>query len=109
MRILKTLIFSLAIASPVASYAYAAGETTAEEVIQEHQKVVAKYADGKKKPLPTVVEYKYGMDLDIAKVVRMSPDVRACKVMPQLMTYEDSKGELNTVQYKVLSGCRGKN
>ncbi len=108
MRILKTLIFSLAIASPVASYAFA-GETTAEEVIQEHQKVVAKYADGKNKPLPTVVEYKYGMDLDIAKVVRLSPDVRACKVMPQLMTYEDSKGELNTVQYRVLSGCRGKN
>lgn len=26
--------------------------------------------------------------------------------MPKLMTYEDSKGKLNTVQYQILSGCR---
>lgn len=109
MRILKSLIFSLAIASPVASYAFATGEVTPEEVVQDHQRIILKYADGEKISLPKIVEYKYGMDLDIASVVRVSPDVRACKTMPQLMTYHDSKGELKTVQYRVMSGCKGKN
>ncbi|WP_135185790.1 DUF2790 domain-containing protein, partial [Pseudomonas syringae] len=37
---------------------------------------------------------------------RKSPDLQTCSVMPKLMTYEDSKGKLNTVQYQVLGGCR---
>ena len=109
MKAINALIFSLTIVSPIASYAFTAGEVTAEDVIKEHQNLVAKYADSRQKPLPPIVEYAYGMDLDVNKVIRVSPDVRACKVMPQLMTYEDAKGQLNTVQYKVQSGCRGKN
>ena len=109
MKAIKTLVFCFAIVSPIASYAVAAVQVTAEEVIREHQSLIAKYADSRQKPLPPIVEYAYGMDLDVNKVVRASPDVRACKVMPQLMTYEDSKGRLNTIQYKVQSSCHGKN
>lgn len=109
MRIAKSLIFALAILSPVASYAFASDDSVANTIIKEHQEVVRRYAAKKSKPVPTVVEYKYGMKLDIAKVVRVSPELRACKVLPQLMTYENSQGELNTLQYQVMSGCRGKN
>lgn len=109
MRITKPLIFTLAILSPVASYAFANNDSVANTIIKEHQEIVKRYAAKESKPVPMVVEYKYGMKLDIAKVVRVSPEMRVCKVVPQLMTYEDSQGELNTLQYQILSGCRGKN
>ncbi|KPW76262.1 hypothetical protein ALO76_102121 [Pseudomonas syringae pv. coriandricola] len=56
--------------------------------------------------MPAIEEYKYGMKLDVAKVIRKSPDLKTCSVMPKLMTYQDSKGDLKTVQYQALSGCR---
>lgn len=108
MRIAKTLIFAWVMISPVASYALTADGITAEEVIKAHQQIINTYAASKKKALPEIIEYTYGMKLDIAKVIRRSPDLGACKVVPQLMTYEDSKGVLTTLKYQVLSGCRGK-
>lgn len=107
MRIAKSLVFALAILSPIASFAFAE-DASVTEILKEHQVIVEKYAD-KSKKVPHVVDYKYGMKLDIAKVIRTSPDTRACKVIPQLMTYEDSSGNLNTVKYQIMSTCRGKN
>lgn len=109
MRIAKSFVFALAILSPVASYAFASDDSVANTIIKEHQEVVGRYAARENKPVPAIVEYKYGMNLDIAKVVRVSPESRGCQVMPKLMTYEDAQGELNTLQYQAMSGCRGKN
>ncbi len=108
MRIAKSLVFALAILSPIASFAFAE-DASVTEILKEHQVIVEMYADKSKKVVPHVVDYKYGMKLDIAKVIRTSPDTRACKVIPQLMTYEDSSGNLNTVKYQIMSTCRGKN
>jgi hypothetical protein len=102
-------MFAIAIISPLTSYAYTNDESVVKTALAEHQQAVSKYATANKKELPSIVEYKYGMNLDIAKVIRTSPELRECKVVPQLMTYEDSKGSLNTVQYQVMSRCRGKN
>ncbi|MCR8718342.1 DUF2790 domain-containing protein [Pseudomonas syringae] len=109
MRIIKSIAFVLAVCAPVAAYAFANDDSAIKEVSKEHQVAVKEYAEKNSKQIPVVVEYKYGMDMDIAKVIRTSPEMRLCKVVPQLMTYEDSKGDLNTVQYQVLSRCRGKN
>lgn len=109
MHTIKSLIFALTVAAPLASYASANDDSAVKNAIKDHQAAVVNYAEKNRKPIPNVVEYKYGMKLDIAKVVRTSPDLRECKVIPQLMTYEDSRGDLNTVQYKVMSRCRGKN
>jgi hypothetical protein len=50
------------------------------------------------------------MKLDVARLVRISPDdKKACKPIPQLMTYQDSSGALKTVQYRVFSECRNNN
>jgi hypothetical protein len=106
---LKSLILGFAILSPGVSYAFAAADITADDSVKEHQRKVASYALGQNKSVPIVVEYKYGMTLDVAKVIFLSPDPRACKVLPQLMTYENSAGELNTLQYQMLSECRSKN
>ncbi|MGA9223362.1 MAG: DUF2790 domain-containing protein [Pseudomonas sp.] len=108
MRIAKSLVFALAILSPMASFAFAE-DASVTEILKEHQVIVEKYANKSQKIAPPIVDYKYGMKLDIAKVIRTSPDARACKVIPQLMTYEDSSGNLNTVKYQIMSPCRGKN
>ncbi|QXI26572.1 DUF2790 domain-containing protein [Pseudomonas vanderleydeniana] len=109
MRIIQSLVFTLAIISPVVSHAFANDESLTRRIIQDHQEAISQYAQDNNKPLPAIVNYTYGMKLDIAKVIRVSPEMRLCKVIPQLMTYENSKGELNTLQYKVMSDCMGKN
>lgn len=108
MRSAKSLAFLLATLSPMASFANAE-DVSVTEVLQEHQIMVEQYAKKSQKVVPPIIDYKYGMKLDIAKVVRTSQDMRACKVTPQLMTYEDSSGYLNTVKYQIMSACRGKN
>nr|WP_172687585.1 DUF2790 domain-containing protein [Pseudomonas syringae]ARO44849.1 hypothetical protein [Pseudomonas syringae pv. actinidiae] len=109
MQIIKSLIFAIATCSPLVTYAFATDDSSIQRALKDHNAAVIKYAEGNSKAVPTTVDYKYGMKLDIAKVVRTSPEMNVCKVIPQLMTYEDSKGELNTVQYQVQSRCRGKN
>lgn len=109
MRIIKPLIIALALGSPMATYAFANDESAVKSAMQDHQAAVVDYAQKTNRPVPGVVDYKYGMKLDIAKVVKTSPELRECKVIPQLMTYEDSKGDLNTVRYQIMSRCRGKN
>lgn len=109
MRIAQPLMLTLALLVSGASYANTATDTAKNAVINEHQAFVNGYATDTKRPLPSIVDYTYGMKLDIAKVVRLSPDMKTCGVMPQLMTYEDSSGELKTLKYQVMSGCKGKN
>ena len=58
------------------------------------------------KPAPEVQAYRYGMKLDIAKVINVTPPIRACNPVPSRMTYEDSRGNLNTLEYQVMGVCR---
>ena len=111
MRIANSLIIAVAVLSfsPMTSFASSTGDQSIKELLSEHQAWVQEYAEKSKRSMPLVIEYTYGMKLDIAKVVRTSPDMRNCKVIPQLMTYEDSTGKLNTIKYQIMSACRGKN
>ena len=109
MRIIKSLVFAMAVVAPVASYAFSNEGPAVKNLIKDHQEAILEYAEKNKKTVPIVIDYKYGMKLDVARIVRMSPELKECKVVPQLMTYEDSRGDLNTLQYKIMSGCRGKN
>jgi hypothetical protein len=109
MRIANSLIIAVAVLSPMTSFAVSTGDESFKDLVNEHQVIVQEYAEKSKSPMPSVIDYTYGMKLDIAKVVRTSPDMRNCKVIPQLMTYEDSTGKLNTIKYQIMSGCRGKN
>ena len=58
-----------------------------------------------KKPMPQLEDYAYGMDLDVGKLVYVSPSVRYCGDVRSMMTYEDSKGELHMVRYLVKGEC----
>ncbi|PTT98882.1 DUF2790 domain-containing protein [Pseudomonas sp. HMWF031] len=53
-----------------------------------------------------VVPYQYGMTLDIAQVMNITPPADICGVVPVEMTYQDSKGATHILQYSVFgTGC----
>lgn len=53
-----------------------------------------------------VVAYTYGMHLDIAQVLNMSPVPEVCGPAPMHMTYRDSQGQTHVLEYSVLgNGC----
>jgi hypothetical protein len=52
-------------------------------------------------PLET---YHYGMKLDIARVLAISDTSQVCAVVPSVMHYEDSKGELRALEYLIHGG-----
>lgn len=52
------------------------------------------------------VAYRYGMQLDIAKVVSITPVADVCGVVPVEMTYLDSNGGKHILQYSEFgNGC----
>ncbi|GAB3389109.1 DUF2790 domain-containing protein [Azotobacter armeniacus] len=60
--------------------------------------------------MPEVRDYRYGMRLDIAKVIAMEyfpPEPDFCGVIPAQMTYEDSMGDLKAIRYLYpeTAGC----
>ncbi|MFG6203579.1 DUF2790 domain-containing protein [Pseudomonas retamae] len=53
-----------------------------------------------------VVAYHYGMHLDIAKVLNITPVADVCGVVPVEMSYLDSSGNKHILQYSEFgSGC----
>ena len=52
------------------------------------------------------VAYRYGMQLDIAQVVSITPVADVCGVVPVEMTYLDSDGAQHILQYSEFgTGC----
>ena len=77
-----------------------------QEIEQESMQAAERYAASTGKTTPQPVDYKYGMKLDVAKVVYMTPTISHCGNVSKLMTYEDSQGELYTIRYLVQGQCR---
>ncbi|AIB34622.1 MULTISPECIES: DUF2790 domain-containing protein [Pseudomonas] len=82
------------------------GDRTFALMMERNEKAMADYAAKKGKPAPEVQAYRYGMKLDIAEVVNVTLPIRSCNTVPSRMTYEDSSGKLNTLEYQVMGVCR---
>jgi len=82
------------------------GDRTFAQMMERNQQAMLAYAEKNGRPAPVVQTYRYGMKLDIAKVVNVTPPIRSCNPVPSRMTYEDSSGKLNTVEYQVMGVCR---
>ena len=55
-----------------------------------------------------VEHYHYGMDLDVARVIKSSEVSDGCGVEPAQLVYEDRQGQRHTLQYLVAgNGCSG--
>ncbi|AIR88892.1 DUF2790 domain-containing protein [Pseudomonas cremoricolorata] len=103
---MKTLMLaSSLILFSMASQATSFSDRTAQDAIREHQRVVADYAQKQGKSVPEIEDYRYGMNLDMYRFVRLSQDPRNCTVYPRLMTFEDTQGTLRTVRYSMFSRC----
>ena len=76
-----------------------------DDLEQSARRATEQYAQKVKKPMPELEDYAYGMDLDVGKLVYVSPSVRYCGNVRSMMTYEDSKGELHMVRYLVKGEC----
>ncbi len=99
---LGVVVFSLSLGA----MAEGGGDRAVTQMIQNNQEAMARYAAKQGKPAPDVQAYRYGMKLDIARVVNITPPIRSCKVVPSRMTYEDSSGLLKTLEYQVVGQCR---
>lgn len=102
---MKRLVAAVLIMSSTYSWGTAFPKERQPEYIQEHQAAVQRYAQAQGKVVPKVEDYTYGMNIDVAKLVRLSQDPRTCQVYPRLMTFEDTQGTLKTLRYSVLSQC----
>ena len=76
-----------------------------EDLEQSARQATERYAQSVKKPMPELEDYTYGMNLDVGKLVYVSPSVRYCGNVKSMMAYEDSKGELHMVRYLVKGEC----
>jgi len=102
---LRLTLSATLLALSLSAQATGFNEQRSQQLLDEHQQAVAAYAAGRGKPVPQIVDYRYGMPLDVARLVRQSGDPRSCEVVPRLMTFEDRQGTLRTVRYVVQSQC----
>ncbi|WP_454864765.1 DUF2790 domain-containing protein [Pseudomonas rhizophila] len=107
MNILNAGIAIAILAASSAVMAEGGGDRVYGRMMQENQQAMEQYASKNGKAVPEIVHYKYGLDLDIAKVVSVTPTAaKYCGLVPSRMTYEDSSGKLRTIEYQVLgSNC----
>jgi len=106
MKFLKLLAFAAVMAMSLNALAEGGGDRTFDRALSANTKAMEQYAASQGKAAPVVKEYEYGMKLDVKKVVSVVRPKNECAVVPAAMTYEDSKGQLNTVTYNVMGNCR---
>jgi hypothetical protein len=106
MNTLKTAVVALALSLSLGAMAEGGGDRTFAQMMERNEQAMTAYAASKGKPAPEVQVYRYGMKLDIVKVVNVTPPIRSCNAVPSRMTYEDSTGKLNTLEYQVMGVCR---
>jgi len=108
MKVLKLMTFASVLTMSLNVFAEGGGDRTFERALSANTKAMEQYAANQGKPAPVVKDYVYGMKLDVVKVVSVVRPPAACAVVPTAMTYEDSKGQLNTIKYTVAGDCRNR-
>jgi len=110
VNILKAVLAVSVISASSLVMAEGGGDRVYGRMIQDNEIAMQEYAAARGKTPPEVTHYRYGMKLDIAKVVHTSPTGSGCEVMPAQMTYEDSSGDLQTIEYRAMgTACRNQN
>lgn len=83
---------------------FAMAEGSADRVygptIQKNEQRWKEYALSIDKNPPETVHYRYGMEVDAQRVIHITSKNIGCGVMPAQMTYEDSNGNINILEYR---------
>ncbi|MBD0679918.1 DUF2790 domain-containing protein [Pseudomonas sp. PSB11] len=106
MKFIKSMTFIAVMALSLNALAEGGGDKTFDRAVSANSKAMEQYAANLGKPAPVIKDYKYGMKLDVVKVVSMVRPQASCAAVPTVMTYEDSQGQLNTIRYTVAGECR---
>lgn len=110
MKVIKSITALLALVASSAALAEGGSDRLHGKMIQANEQAMRAYAAANGKKLPEVIHYRYGMRLDVAKVISMTSTKASCDVMPAQMNYEDSNGEVKILEYRTAGvGCRGQN
>lgn len=107
MKVIKYLTAAAVLLMFQSAHAYSVGlpDKVKQDIEQSSLLDAERYAERTGKAVPKPVDYTYGMKLDVAKVVYMTPTVNHCGNVSKLMTYEDSMGELYTIRYLAQGQC----
>ena len=108
IKLIKLIACAGVMAMSMNVLAEGGGDRTFERMLSANTQAMEQYAANQGKPAPVVKDYEYGMKLDVVKVVSVVRPQVACAVVPTAMTYEDSKGQLNTIKYTVAGDCRNR-
>ncbi|MDH0648672.1 DUF2790 domain-containing protein [Pseudomonas sp. GD03858] len=65
----------------------------------------ARYAQKTNKPMPSIENYNYNMDLDIEKTIYSSQNIMHCGNLKKLISYEDQNGKLHIIRYTSKGTC----
>ena len=110
MKSLKVIAALAVMVVSSAALAEGGADRVYGRMIQANEQAMQEYAAANGKNPPEVIHYRYGMKLDIARVVAITPTDSSCGVMPAQMTYVDSNGDLNILEYRAAgTGCRNQN
>ena len=99
MKIQHALLFTVLFGSTSLALADGGGDITFSRMQQARQHAMAA-AQPSATEVAQAKQYTYGMDLDIAEVVSVTPLSRDCGVVPVQMRYKDSFGEEQLVEYR---------
>ncbi|AIN61080.1 DUF2790 domain-containing protein [Pseudomonas sp. zfem004] len=110
MKALKSIAALLILTASSVALAEGGSDRLHGQMIQANEQAMRAYAAANGKNEPEVTHYRYGMKLDVAKVISVTSNRGSCDVMPAQMNYEDSTGKLNILEYRTSGiGCRGQN
>ena len=106
MKILKTIAALSFMTISSFSLAEGGADRVYGQMIQANEKAMLEYAAANGKNPPEIIHYRYGMELDIAKVVNTTSTGTNCDVMPAQITFEDSNGDLKILESRLAgTGC----
>ncbi|WP_207886610.1 DUF2790 domain-containing protein [Pseudomonas sp. 30_B] len=99
MKLQRVLLLTALLGTSSLALADGGGDITFARM-EQARLLVMKANQPSPEQMAEVKQYTYGMNLDIAKVVAVTPMSSDCGVVPVQMRYEDSFGDLQTVEYR---------
>jgi hypothetical protein len=105
MNTLELLLVLTLAGTTQSSFAQTPSKEIVDKLEAQNQSALQRYAIETGKPVPPVVDYNYGMKMDIAKTIHVSPPVRVCGNVKKFISYQDSKGELHSFRYTEQGDC----
>lgn len=106
MNTRKLLVAIIFLSSTQLAFASSSIDNLTQKNQQKNIETTQKYAASNNKSVPEIVDYKYGMPIDVKKLIHATKEIKTCGNYKKIMSFEDSQGDLHAVRYTVLGSCR---